>query len=82
MNSITFVIKATAHAEGPAFGTQVGCTVYEEDGEAAGGCNGALLGPTAACTDTVSIPIGDIPSFCVTASALYATGIAQLPPCA
>lgn len=80
-SSITFVIKATAHAEGPAFSTQVECTVYEEDGSAAGGCQGVLFGPSAACVAQVQVPIGDVPSFCVTAAALYATGIAQLPPC-
>ena len=80
--SVTFVIKATAHAEGVAIGTQVGCTVYKEDGTTVGGCSRALPGPTRVCEDlSVTVPIGDVPSFCVTASALYATGIAQLPPC-
>lgn len=81
VNSITFVIKATAHAEGPAIGTQVGCSVYKEDGVRVGGCNGVLIGPFAACTDRVVVPIGDIPTFCVTATSLYATGIAQMLPC-
>ena len=80
-SAVRYVIKATAHGEGAAFGTQVGCSVYDESGERAGGCSSALVGPGTACTDMVDVPVGDIPRFCVTASALYATGIAQLPPC-
>ncbi|HEX2294880.1 MAG TPA: hypothetical protein VHN37_06185 [Actinomycetota bacterium] len=82
LEEIRFVIKASAHAEGPAFATQVSCTVYNsEDGSELGGCNGGLVGPLAACVGTVDVPIGVVPSTCVTATALYATGIAAMDPC-
>ena len=80
-STITYAFKATAEAEGPAFATQVACTVYDEAGNPTGGCNGALFGAAAACAGTATMSIGDIPRLCVTASALYATGTASLPPC-
>jgi hypothetical protein len=81
IQSLTFVVKASAHAEGPAFGTRVACSVYDEEGDRVGGCSGALFGPTAACTDTVTMEMGQVPSICVTASAIYATGVAAMAPC-
>jgi hypothetical protein len=80
-SEVHFVIKATAHGEGAAIGTQVACTVYKDDGTQVGSCSNALIGPASACTATVDVPVGEVPRICVSASALYATGVAQLPTC-
>lgn len=79
--TITYVFQASAQAEGPAVGTQVSCHLYNQFGSKRGSCSNALPGAAAACVGTATMNIGDIPQVCVTASALYATGTASLPPC-
>jgi hypothetical protein len=82
-SEITWVVKASAEAEGPGLGTGVSCTVYDEAGNPQGGCSQGLIGPASACVGTAGVPVGEIPVVCVEASAFYLDGsVAQSqPPC-
>ena len=72
---ITFAVEAEAAAAGPsvAVATGVQCTVYS-GGQARGGASGALVGPSAVAVGFATVPVGQVPSICVSGGATYLDG--------
>jgi hypothetical protein len=79
---ITYVVEANAHAEGPspALATGVTCTVYS-GGTERGGASGSLPGNTAVAVGQAIVPVGQVPTLCVSGGATYLDGktISQTP---
>jgi type 1 fimbria pilin len=72
---ITYLVHASAHALGTSvpLATGVECTVYA-GGTARGGASGSLPGPDAEAIGTATVPVGDVPTLCVSGGATYLDG--------
>lgn len=72
---VTYVVKASADAAGPsvALATGVTCTVYS-GGSPRGGASGSLVGPHAEAVGQAVVPVGQIPTLCVSGSATFLDG--------
>lgn len=73
---VTYVVKASADAAGPsvAIATGVSCTVYA-GGSARGGASGALVGPHVEAVGQAVVPVGQVPTLCVSGSATFLDGM-------
>jgi hypothetical protein len=75
IHHITFALKYTVTATGPAFATNGVCEVLDEDGVSYGRVTAAGVGPVAEGAGTVTVPADIVgPQVCNTPHALYLDG--------
>jgi hypothetical protein len=75
IHTITFALKYSVTAEGPAFATNGYCGVKDANGAPYGGVAAFGVGPYAEGAGTVDVPAGIVgPKVCNTPQALYLDG--------
>lgn len=80
---INYVVTASADAAGPsvALATGVTCTIYG-GGTARGGASGSLIGPHAEAVGFATLPVGQVPTACVSGGATFLSGASVVgKPC-